>query len=92
MDLNASSDEVYRPMELDKMIENEFFVLSDLNDEADMTMLMSMQEEMDQQVEHILNFKGSVKGRRVITRDRVSGAQLLYEDYFYLDPTFPDDS
>src|SRR3989337_1327515 len=54
-------------------------------------MLMSMQEEMDWQVEHILNFKGSIKGIRVINRDRVSGAKLLHKDYFASKPTFPDD-
>ena len=31
-----------------------------------MIMLMSMQEEMDRLVEHILNFRGSITGRRVI--------------------------
>jgi hypothetical protein len=56
-----------------------------------MLMLMSMQEEMDRQVEHILNFKGSIKGRRVINRDRMSGAKLLHKDYFAPSPTFPDD-
>ncbi|XP_020186997.1 uncharacterized protein [Aegilops tauschii subsp. strangulata] len=46
---------------------------------------------MERQVEHILNFKGSMKGKRVINRDRVSGAQLVYKDYFGPDPTFTDD-
>ena len=36
------------------------------DEEVDMIMLMSMQVEMDRQVEYILNFKGSIKGRRVI--------------------------
>jgi hypothetical protein len=54
-------------------------------------MLMSMQEEMDREVEHILNFNGSIKGRRVINRDRVSRAKLLQKDYFALNPTFLDD-
>ncbi|XP_020190111.1 uncharacterized protein [Aegilops tauschii subsp. strangulata] len=56
-----------------------------------MIMLMSMQEEMERQVEHILNFKGSIKGRRVINRDRVSKAKLLHNDYFAPKPAFPDD-
>ena len=42
-----------------------------------MIMLLSMQDEMDWQVEHILNFKGSIKRRRVTNRDRVFGAWLL---------------
>ena len=46
---------------------------------------------MDQQVEHILNFKGSIKGRRVINWDRVSRARLLQKGYFAPNPTFPDD-
>ena len=46
---------------------------------------------MDQQVEHILNFKGSIKGRRVINRDRVSGAKLLHNDYFAPTRAFSDD-
>ncbi|XP_073363681.1 uncharacterized protein [Aegilops tauschii subsp. strangulata] len=41
---------------------------------------MNMQEEMDRQVEHILNFKGSIKGRSVINQDRMSGAKLLHKD------------
>ena len=51
-------------MELDQMIQDEFFDSSDLDEEVDMIMLMSMQEEMDRKVEHILNFKGSIKGSR----------------------------
>lgn len=54
-------------------------------------MLMSMQEEMYRQVEHILNFKGSIQGRRVINQDKVSSTWLLHKDYFDPDPTFPDD-
>lgn len=42
------------------MIQDEFFDFSDSSEEVDMTMLMSMQEEIDRQVEHILNFKGSI--------------------------------
>ena len=73
------------------MIQDEFFDSSDSDEEVDMIMHMRMQEEMDWQVEHILNFKGSIKGRRVINRDRVSGAKLLNNDYFAPTPAFPDD-
>ena len=62
------------------MIQYEFFDSSDSDEEVDMIMLMSMQEEMDWQAEHILNFKGSIKGRSVINRDRVFGARLLQKD------------
>ena len=81
MDFDASPDEEYGPTELDQMIQDEFFDSSNSDEEVDMVMLMSMQEEMDRQVEHILNFKGSIKRRRVINRDRVSGARLLQRDY-----------
>lgn len=82
MDSDASSDEEYGPTELDQMILDEFFDSSDSNEEVDLSMLMSMKEEMNSQVEHILNFKGSIKGRRVINSDRVSRAKLLHRDYF----------
>lgn len=39
-------------------------------------------DEMEKEVEHILNFKGSLKGRRIIHRDRIVGARLFYKDYF----------
>ncbi|XP_020151889.1 uncharacterized protein [Aegilops tauschii subsp. strangulata] len=78
-------------MELDQMIQDEFFDFLDLDEEVDIIMLMSMQEDMDRQVEHILNFKGSIKWRRVINRDRVSGAKPLHKDYFAPKPSFPDD-
>ena len=78
MGFDASSDQEYGPTELDKMIEDEFFDSSGSDEEVDMIMLMSMQVEMDRQVEHILNLKGSIKGRRVINQDRVSAAKLLH--------------
>ena len=66
MDSNASSDKEYGPMELDQMIQDEFFDSLDSNEEVDMIMLMSMQKKIDRQVEHILSFKGSIKGIRLI--------------------------
>ncbi|KAI4982380.1 hypothetical protein ZWY2020_022872 [Hordeum vulgare] len=92
MDFDALSDEEYGPTELDQMIQDKFFDSSDSHEEVDMMMLMSMQEEMDQEVEYILNFKGSIKGRRVINRGRVSGAKLLQKHYFDPEPTFLDDT
>ena len=74
MDSDASLDKEYGPMKLDQMIQDDFFDSSYLDEQVNMIMLMSMQKEMDRQVEHILNFKGSIKGRRVINRNRVSGA------------------
>ena len=77
MKFDASLDEEYGPTELHEIIQDGFFDPSDLEEEVDMIMLMSMQEEMDRQVEHILNFKGSITGRRVINQDRLSEARLL---------------
>nr|XP_020183789.1 protein ALP1-like [Aegilops tauschii subsp. strangulata] len=91
MDSDASSDEEYGSTDLDQLIQDEFFYSSNSDEEVDMIMLMIMQKEMDRQVEHILNFKCSIKGRRVINRDRVSGARLLQKDYFDSNPTFLDD-
>ncbi|XP_020152263.1 uncharacterized protein [Aegilops tauschii subsp. strangulata] len=91
MDFDASSDEEYGPTELDQMIQDEFFDSSDSNKEVDIIMLMSMQEKMDRQVEHILNANGSIKGRRVINWDSMSGEKLLHMDYFAPNPTVPDD-
>ena len=47
MDSDASLDEEYGPTELDQLIQDEFFGSSDSDEEVDMIMLMSMQEEMD---------------------------------------------
>ncbi|KAE8813840.1 hypothetical protein D1007_09037 [Hordeum vulgare] len=73
------------------MIPDEFLDSSDLKEELNMLILMSMEEEMDRQVENILNFKGSIKGRRVINQGRVSRPWLLEKDYFAPNPTFQDD-
>src|SRR4051812_18107421 len=64
MNSDASSDKEYEygPTEFDQMIQDEFFDSLDSYEKVDMIMLMSMQEEMDRPVEHILNFKGSIKG------------------------------
>lgn len=91
MDSDYSFGEEYGSVELDQMIEDQFFVSSDSDEEVGIIMLMSMQEGMDRQIEHILNFKGSIKWRRVINRDRVSGAKILHKDYFAPNSTFRDD-
>nr|XP_020163663.2 uncharacterized protein LOC109749081 [Aegilops tauschii subsp. strangulata] len=44
MDSDASSDEGYGPTELDRMIQDEFFDSSDLDEEVDMIMLVSMRK------------------------------------------------
>ncbi|KAE8767888.1 hypothetical protein D1007_60690 [Hordeum vulgare] len=91
MNFESSSNEEYGPTKLDKIAEAELFDSSDSQKELDMTMLVSMQEEMNRKVKHIMNFKGSIKERGVINLDRVSKARLLHNDYFALDPIFSGD-
>ncbi|XP_020197592.1 uncharacterized protein [Aegilops tauschii subsp. strangulata] len=50
--------------------------------------MMSIQEEFEKAEEHVLNFKGSIKGWRVIPRDRIASARFLFTDYFATVPTF----
>lgn len=64
--------------------------MSESDGDAEMMMIMSIQEEMDREVGRILNFKGMIKGRRVFNQDRVDGGRLLYKDYFKPGPTVPD--
>lgn len=52
--------------------------------------MMSIHEKMEKEAEHIENFKGSIKGKRIIHRDRIANAQLLYEDYFQPNTKFHD--
>ena len=65
MDSDGSSDEDYENIELHELIEKEFFDSSESDGDAEMMMLMSIQEEMDREGGRILNFKGMIKGRRV---------------------------
>ena len=85
-----SWNESYGNTNLDKFIFNEFNGSSGLDDEDAemMMMMMCIQEEMKKAEEHVLNFKGSMKGRRVIHSDRIVGARLLYMDYFTMEPTY----
>ena len=48
-------------------------MFEDGDEEAAMSM-MSIQEEMEKMEEHVLNFKGSIKGRITVARDRLKGA------------------
>ncbi|KAE8814799.1 hypothetical protein D1007_07800 [Hordeum vulgare] len=92
MNSDASLGEEYGPTGLGEPLEDKFFNSSDSDEEVDIIMLMTIQEQIDQQVEHILNFNDLIKGRRVINRDRVSGAKLPQKDYVAPNPTFPDDT
>lgn len=73
---------------LTNFIFNELIDSSDLEDEDAEMMMMTIQEEMEKAEEHVLHFKGSIKGRRVIPQDRIAGVRLLYTDYFTMDPTY----
>lgn len=84
-----SSDDDYENKDLGKFMYKAFIDSSDLDDEnAEMMLVMRIQEEMKKQVERVLRFKGSIKGRRVVLQDMIAHAQLLCSDYFKLDPTY----
>ena len=72
MDSNGLSEEEYGHIEFDELIQKEFFDSLDSDEEAEMMMIMSIQQEMDREMEQILKSKGSIKGRRVLNRDRAS--------------------
>ncbi|XP_020194410.1 uncharacterized protein [Aegilops tauschii subsp. strangulata] len=87
--MDSAWNDGYGHDDLDEFIFNKFIVSSDSNDEdAGMRMMMSIQEEFEKADEHVLNFKGFIKGRIVIPRDRIAGARLLFMDYFAVVPTF----
>lgn len=52
-------------------------------------LMMRIQEEIEKQVEHVLSFKSSIKGRRVVDWDRIDRhGGFMY--YFRLNPTYHD--
>lgn len=85
-----SPDDDYGNKDLEEFIYRELVDSSDLNDEDTEMMTMCIQEEMEKQEEHVLNFKGSINDGRVVPRDRIAGARLLYKDYFTVDLTYHD--
>ena len=75
----------YSGMEL---IYNEFIdgssdedILDDGDKEVVMS-LMSIQEEIEKKEVHVINLKGSIKGRITVAHDRLKGVRDLYDDYF----------
>ena len=82
MDLDGSSNEEYGPMKLYELIQKEFFDSSIQLSKWRWwwSWFMNMKQKMDREVEDILNFKGTNKGRRVLNQDMVSGAWLLFSD------------
>uniref|UniRef100_A0A453EBC2 Uncharacterized protein n=2 Tax=Aegilops tauschii subsp. strangulata TaxID=200361 RepID=A0A453EBC2_AEGTS len=53
-------------------------------------MMLAVLEEAEREEEHILNFKGSIKGHRVLNRNRARGHLTLMADYFVPDALFAD--
>ena len=86
--MNSSSDEDHDYSAVDDFIYKEFVEGSsdedklDDGDEENTMAMMSMQEELEKKEEHILNFRGSIKGWITVTRDRLKGTRDLYDDYF----------
>ena len=56
----------------------------------DTTMMQAVLEEAERREEHVLNFKGSIKGHRVLNRNRAGSHFTLMADYFALDALFTD--
>ncbi|KAM3193705.1 hypothetical protein ACQJBY_070370 [Aegilops geniculata] len=47
-------------------------------------------EDVKRAEEHVLNFKGSIKGHRVVNRNRARRHLILMDDYFAKDALFAD--
>ena len=78
--MDSSSDEEYDYSAMDVMVYNEFIdgssdddMFEDGDEEAAMSM-MSIQEELEKKEEHVLNFRGSIKGRITVA---VTGSKAL---------------
>nr|XP_020165219.1 uncharacterized protein LOC109750675 [Aegilops tauschii subsp. strangulata] len=58
---------------------------------SDETVMMQVVlEDMECAEEHVLNFKGSIKGHRVLNRNRARNHLTLMTDYFAPDAFFAD--
>ena len=53
-----------------------------------MMIMDSIEEEMDKEEYHVVNFKGSIKGKGVVSWHRIARAKLLYKDYFKPNATY----
>ena len=53
-------------------------------------MMQAVLEDMKRAEEHVLNFKGSIKGHRVLNRNRAHDHLTLMTDYFAPDALFAD--
>ena len=77
--MDSSWNDGYGNPDLDEFIFNEFIASSGCNDEdAEMMMIMSIKKVIEKEEEHVLNFKASIKGQRVIPRDRIADARLVH--------------
>ncbi|XP_020173598.1 uncharacterized protein [Aegilops tauschii subsp. strangulata] len=55
-----------------------------------MVMMQTVLEDADHAKEYVLNFKRSIKGHRVVNRNRACGHLTLMADYFAPDALFAD--
>uniref|UniRef100_A0A453LH54 Uncharacterized protein n=1 Tax=Aegilops tauschii subsp. strangulata TaxID=200361 RepID=A0A453LH54_AEGTS len=53
-------------------------------------MMQAVLEHVDRVDDHVLNFKGSIKGHRVLNRNRARRHLTLMADYFAPDALFTD--
>lgn len=51
-------------------------------------MMQAVIEDVERAVEHVPNFKGSVKGHRVLNRHRARGDMMLVDDCLVPDELF----
>ena len=64
---------------------------SDEEEYSDETaMMQAVLEDAERAEEHVLNFKGSIKGHRVLNCNRARGHLTLMDDYFSPDALFAD--
>ena len=85
----------FEAMDLDMEYIYEHYVeSSDLSEEEYYTdetaMMQVVLADAERAEEHVLNFKGSIKGHRVLNRNRAHDHLTLMTDYFAPDALFAD--
>ena len=62
---------------------------SDADDDGDENlMMMSILRKMENEVEHVLNFRDLMLVRKLVRQDRIKGHRDLYADYFKAKPAY----
>ena len=77
MDPDGSPIEEYGPIELDELFQQEFLDSSDSNEEGGMMMIMSIKKVIEKEEEHVLNFKGSIKGKIVVPQNATTPSTCI---------------